>query len=244
MKTKQILAIIILFVALQSCKKTDTTPQINPHADAWGDVILKKMNMNGNIKYQLIFFADGEGIAASGNTVTGPDGSVYDLHDIPWMPGNKQTGAGNPSGTKPPAGVYTFRLKFQDGSTAETKDTLETTELDVPAITNLTYDQNTQTIHVEWTPVPNPDLYCVKITELDMANTKPFFKKGKLPVNANALDIRIDGGNGWLRPTSELQSGTDYYVVVAAKKVEQGKPVEGNSKNFQTSSCTKRTFTY
>ncbi len=242
---KNILILIALTLTLNSCKKDDDEdiPQ-NNHEDAWGDVILKKMDMMGNIKYLPVFFADGIDIAESGSSVTGPDGTNYDLHDIPWMQGNKQTGGGSPSDVKPQAGTYTFHLKFTDGTTVDVTDELEQTEIDIPMITAFNYDQASQTIHIEWTPVANADLYCVKITELDMANTKPFFKLPQLPTNSNTLDINIDGSNGWMRPTSELQSGTEYYIVVAAKKVEQGKPVSGMSSDFQTSSCNKRKFTY
>jgi hypothetical protein len=246
MKTIKSITLLILFANLfifTSCEKDDETP-VNTHDDAKGDVILKKMNMMGNIKYLPVFFADGADIAETGSTVQGPDGTSYDLHDIPWMNGNKQTGGGSPSATKPMAGTYTFKLKFTDGYEKTVTDELETTEIDVPMITAFNYDELNQTIHLEWTPVANPDLYCVKITELDMANTKPLFKKAQLPTNSNTLDINFDGSNGWMRPVSDFQTGTDYYIVIAAKKVEAGTTVSGASTDFQTSACNKRTFTY
>ncbi len=246
MKTlKTILALLIIssLFTLTSCKDDDEKI-INTHDDAKGDVILKKISMMGNIKYLPVFFADGADIAETGSSVTGPDETVYDLHDITWMPGNKQTGGGAVSSTKPMAGTYTFKLIFIDGYEKTVTDELETTEIDIPMITVFNYDDVNQTIHLEWTPVANPDLYCVKITELDMANTKPLFKKAQLPTNSNSLDINFDGGTGWMRPVSDFQAGTEYYIVVAAKKVENGAQVSGASSDFQTSSCNKRKFIY
>jgi hypothetical protein len=49
----------------------------------------------------------------------------------------------------------------------------------------------------------------------------------KLPANATSYTINIDGGTGWLRPISQLTAGTGYWITVAAKKVEAGKPVDG-----------------
>jgi len=246
MKTlKTILSLLIIssLFTLSSCKDDDEEI-INTHDDAKGDVILKKMSMMGNIKYLPVFFADGADIAESGSSVIGPDGIVYDLHDIPWMPGNKQTGGGSPANTKPMSGTYTFKLKFADGYVKTVTDELENTEIDVPVITAFNFDSTNQTIHIEWTPVTNPDLYCVKITELDMANTKPLFKKAQLSTTMSSLDINFDGGNGWMRPVSDFQTGTEYYIVVAAKKVENGAQVSGASSDFQTSACNKRKFTY
>jgi len=246
MKTlKTILSLIIIssLFTLTACSDDDEEI-INTHDDAKGDVLLKKMDMMGSIKYLPVFFADGADIAETGTSVTGPDGTVYNLNDIPWMDGNKQTGGGSPSATKPMDGTYTFKIKFTDGYVKTVTDELETTEIDLPMITAFDYDDVNQTIHLEWTPVANPDLYCVKITELDMANTKPLFKKAQLPTNSNSLDIEFDGATGWMRPVSDFQAGTDYYIVVAAKKVENGATVSGASSDFQTSSCNKRTFTY
>ncbi len=243
MKKINILLILAIIFSLSSCKKKEVEI-VNTHDDAKGDVILKKMPMNGSIKYLPVFFADGADISATGNSVKGPDGTVYDLHDIPWMPGNKQTGNGVPADTKPQAGTYTFTLKFEDGYTKTLTDELESTEIDIPTITAFTYDKVNQSIHIEWNASANADLYCVKITELDMANTKPFFKKAQISTNMTSLDINIDGSNGWMRPVSEFVDGTEYFIVVAAKKIEQGKPVAGDSTDFQTSACNKRTFVY
>jgi len=242
MKNISILLVLTAIFTMSSCEKKEEI--VNTHDDAKGDIILKKISMMGNIKYLPVFFGDGADISATGSTVEGPDGTVYDLHDIPWLAGNKQTGNGAPANVKPQAGTYTFSLKFEDGYTKTITDELESTEIDLPTITTLTYDKVNQTIHIEWNASANADLYCVKITELDIPNTKPFFKKAQISTSSTSLDINIDGSNGWMRPVSEFVDGTEYYVTVAAKKVEQGKPVAGDSSDFQTSACNKQKIVY
>ncbi len=230
------------FVLLNtSCNKEEVEP-VNTHEDAYGDVLLKKMNMMGQDKYVPVFFAGGEDIVGGESTVTAPDGTVYPLNEF-WAGPGILTANGQVNNTFDFAGEYRFKLKFADGYLKEVTDILENTELDVPQI-SVNYDQAAQTIEVSWTDVPGADLYCLKITELDMANTKPLFKKAQLPTNITSYTIHIDGGDGWMRPVSDLQTGTEYWVVIAAKKVEQGKPVSGMSHDFQTSSCNKTKIVY
>ncbi len=239
---KQILLLFSILLTLNACDKDDTELPQNTHEDAYGDVILKKMYMMGEYKYALVAFAGGNEIDENGSKVVGPDGTELDLHEF-WAGPGKLTGV-LPTGLTPPQpGTYTFTLKFKDGYTKTLIDVLEATEIDVPVIT-VNYDKAAKTIEVSWTEVPNADLYCVKLTDLDMANYKPYFKMAQLPTSQTSLTIYIDGSNGWLRPVSELQEGTQYWVAVAAKKVEQGKPVSGTSTDFQTSSCQKTKITY
>jgi hypothetical protein len=47
-----------------------------------------------------------------------------------------------------------------------------------------------------------------------------------------------------LRPVSQLKIGIQYYITVAAKKVEAGKIVDGASKDFALSACSKVMVTY
>jgi hypothetical protein len=232
-----ILAVAVLFV---SCKKEETP--VNMHEDAYGDVLLKKMLMTGQVKYLPVFFAGGEEIVGTESTVTAPDGNVYPLNEF-WAGPGILTGKGEMKDVFDFAGTYTFRLKFSDGYIKEVTDVLENVEIDVPQIT-VNYDQAAQTIQVDWSAVPGADLYCIKLTEMDMAGTKPLFKIPQLPTTTTSYTIHIDGGQGWMRPVSDLQPGTEYWVVVAAKKVEQGTEVSGASRDFQTSSCNKVKITY
>ena len=202
------------------------------------------MMMMGNAKYVPIFFAGAEGIVADGSSVKAPDGTVYDLHEF-WAGPGLLTGNGNVGNTIPQAGTYTFTLKFSDGYVKTVTDVLEGEDTTVPQITvNYNANANPQTIDVSWTPSPEADFYCIKMTDLDMANNKPFFKKPMIAKSQTSFTITLDGSNGWMRPVSELQNGTDYYVVVSAKKVESGTQVTGMSKNFEVNGCNKTTITY
>ncbi len=234
-----LLLILTGVISLTGCKKND--PIVNTHDDAYGDVILKKMSMMGNVKYLPVFFAGGEGIVGDESTVTAPDGTVYTLKEF-WAGPGILTGKGEMKNVFDFAGTYTFKLKFDDGYVKEVTDVLENVEIGIPFIQS--FSRDTGEITVSWAAVPGADLYCVKLTELDIAGTKPLFKMAQLPTDRTSYTIHLDGGQGWLRPVSDLQSGTEYYIVVAAKKVEEGKEVSGKSHDFQTSSCNKIKFTY
>jgi hypothetical protein len=202
------------------------------------------MNMMGNIKYLPIFFVGGEDIVAEGSSVKAPDGTLYDLHSF-WAGAGKLTGSGTPGAEMPPAGAYTFTLKFSDGYEKTLTDILAGEESTIPQI-SVTYNPDTdpQTIEVSWTESPEADFYCVKITEMDMANTKPLYKVPMINKTQSSHTIVLDGSNGWMRPVSDFQEGTDYYVVVSAKKVEEGTEITGMSKDFEINACSKTTITY
>jgi len=240
-----LLSIITLFAfAFTSCSEDDDDTPVNTHDDAYVDVLTKKMNMMGNDKYLPIFFAGGEDIIEDGSSVTGPNGMQYDLHSF-WAGAGKLTGAGMPGAEMPPAGTYTFTLKFNDGYVKTLTDELEGQNSTVPQITvSYNQDADPQTIEVSWTESPEADFYCIKITEMDMANTKPLYKVPMVSKTQTSHTIVLDGSNGWMRPVSDFQEGTDYYVVVSAKKVEEGTEITGMSQNFEINACNKTTITY
>ena len=245
---KTINKILYLFIltslfSLTACSTDDDEPA-NTHDDAYGDVITKKMMMMGNAKYVPVFFAGAEDIVEDGSSVKAPDGTVYDLHEF-WAGPGMLTAGGTVGNTPPPAGAYTFTLKFSDGYTKTITDVLEGADTTVPQITvNYNANTNPQTIDVSWTASPEADFYCIKMTDLDMAHNKPYFKVPMIDKSKTSFTIKLDGSNGWIRPVSELQNGTDYYIVISAKKVETGTPVTGMSKNFEINGCSKTKITY
>ena len=247
MKTIKFLTVLLLFIGLftfTSCDEDDTTPPENTHDDAYGDVILKKVNTPNGIRYKEVFFAGGIDINATGCTVTTPDGTSYDLAEFWAGPGKVNSMAGVMTAVIPAAGDYTFTLSFSDGYEKTITDTLEDTEIDLPMPFTVEYTSGGDTITLSWEAVDNADLYCVKVTELDMAGTKPLFKLAQLPTTETSVTINIDGGTGWMRPTTDLVTGVNYWVAVAAKKVEAGAEVDGASADFQTSSTLQTQITY
>ncbi len=238
------LFILTSIISLTACSDDDDKI-VNTHDDAYGDVITKKIKIpTGDIRYLPVFFAGAEGIVADGSSVKGPDGTVYDLHEF-WAGPGKLTAVGDKTPNMPPAGTYTFTLKFTDGYEKTVTDQLEGADTTVPQI-DVTYNQNTnpQTIEISWTDVPEADFYCVKMTDLDMANNKPYFKKPMIDKSEHSFIISLDGSYGWMRPVTELQSGIEYFIVVSAKKVETGTPVSGASKDFEVNGCSKKKITY
>ncbi len=257
MKTiNKFLALTLLLITLTftvSCSDDDNTAPQNTHDDAYGDVLAKRMVMMGEVKYKLIFFAGGIDIVPNESKVTlpynvtladGTETNEFTLEEF-WAGAGTLRYMGAPMMmTAPTAGEFTFTLKFTDGYVKTVTDTLEDTMVDVNPGVNIEYTPGDTSMTVSWNEVPNADLYCVKITDLDILAEKPLFKIGKIETTQTSLTINFDGGNGWMRPMSDLVSGTNYWLSVAAKKVEAGKPISGMSKDFQLSACSKQQFTY
>jgi len=247
------LTLIIFSLTLTSCNDDDNTPPQNTHDDAYGDVLVKRMEMMGNTKYKLIFFAGGIDVVAAESKVILPynitlaDGSEtneFTLEEF-WAGANSLRNMSAPMMMmKPAAGAFTFSLKFTEGYVKTITDTLEDTMVENNPGVTITYAPGDTSMTVSWNEVPNADLYCVKITDLDILAKKPLFKVGKIETTQTSLTINFDGGNGWMRPMSDLVSGTNFWVSVAAKKVESGTVISGASKDFQLSTCSKTQFTY
>ncbi len=251
MKTIKFLTVLLLFTGVftfTSCAEDDPAPIVNTHDDAYVDVLLKKVMTPNGIRYKEVFFAGGLNIEATGSKVVTPDGTAYDLVAF-WAGAGKLNSMAGAMAMTAYSGDYTFTLKFSDGYEKTMTDTLEEVEIDLALPFTVDYTPGDTSMLVSWTAVANADLLCVKITEIDPAtgkplDAKPYFKKGQLPADATSLTINIDGAEGWMRPTSELESGTNYFVSVAAKKVEAGAEISGGSQDFQTSSCVKTQITY
>jgi len=252
MKTTKFLTLVVLVMSLFltiSCTDDDNEIPENTHDDAYGDVLLKKVMTPDGIRYKEVFFAGAIDIIEAGSKVTTPDGTEYSLVDFWAGAGKVNSMAGVMMATKPAVGEYTFTLAFSDGYVKTVTDTLEDTEIDLPMPLTVDYTSGDNSITVSWNAVDNADLLCVKITEIDPAtgtplDAKPYFKKAQLPANATSLVINIDGGEGWMRSIDELEVGTEYFVSVAAKTVEDGAAISGASQDFQTSSCIKTKITF
>ena len=251
MKTIKFLTALLLFTAVftfTSCDEDDPAPIVNTHEDAYVDVLLKKVMTPDGIRYKEVFFAGGIDIDATGSKVVTPDGTAYDLVEF-WAGAGKLNSMAGAMAMAAYSGDYTFTLMFSDGYEKTMIDTLEDVEIDLALPFTVDYTPGDTSMTVNWTVVANADLLCVKITEIDPAtgmplDAAPYFKKPQLPADATSLTINIDGAEGWMRPTSQLVSGTQYFVSVAAKKVEAGAEIKGDSPDFQTSSCIKTMITY
>jgi hypothetical protein len=247
------LTIIIFSLTLTSCSSDDDTPPQNTHDDAYGDVLVKRMEMMGNVSYKLIFFAGGVDVVAAESKVTlpynvtladGTETNEFALEEFWAGSGSLRNMAAPMMMMKPAAGEFTFTLTFSDGYVKTITDTLEDTMVtNNPGVT-IDYVPGDTYMIVTWNEVPNADFYCVKITDLDILAAKPLFKNGMIETTNTSLTINFDGGNGWMRPMEDLVSGTNYWVSVAAKKVESGAEFSGASKDFQLSACSKVQITY
>ena len=243
MKKLNIIFLATLIIGLfftSGCGDENTLP-VDTHEDAYVDAIVKKVNANGNTKYKMMFFAGGVEIAEEGSTVITPEGKTFELKQF-WAGSGKVTNGDDPlSPDKPSPGEYSFKLKFDDGYEKELKDVI--TDVEVGLVKNLvvTHEEGSDDISATWTGGENADLICLKLTELDIANTKPLFKIAGMPKDKKAylFDIGTNAAPGWMRSPSELVRGTQYWLVVSAKKVEEGAKISGASQDFEQNSCVK-----
>ncbi len=248
MKKLNIFLLVSLLTALFSfngCDEDDPVPA-DTHDDAYADVIVKKMNVAGVPKYKLMFFAGGADIQEEGSGVTFPDGNTFPLFSF-WAGEGKLTYAGAPmANTRPGAGEYKFTLKFKDGYVKTVTDALEDVDVGLSTGLNVVHTEGSDEVTLSWNPIEGVDFYCVKLTELDMATTMPLFKKAMAPTTDTTLTFNTTTSAmpGWMRSPSELQAGTQYWVVVSGKRVENGKPVTGAGQDFQINSCSKQKITW
>lgn len=238
LKISVILALASFLFIAQSCKEDDENeiPE-NTHEDAYADIIVKKTGMG----YMAMFFAGGIDIETQGSTVTTPDGSEYELTEY-WAGAGKVRNDDYPVQDEYlPTGDYTFNLKFTDGYEKEIIDKVAGNDLDLLTGLTVTHEEGSDEISVSWNEVSGCDLYCIKLTELNMAETMPLFKTAMMPTSqfSYTFDTSTSSAPGWMRNPDELERGTEYWLVVAAKKVEEGAEVSGSSQDFDINSVAK-----
>jgi len=237
--------LILGLFLIVGCETEDPIP-VDTHEDAYVDVIVKKVNVNGNAKYKLMFFAGGVEIATEGSKVTTPDGRTFELKQF-WAGPGKVTNGDDPlTGDVPLIGEYVFELKFDDGYIKEMKDVVSDIHLGLVTDLVVTHEEGGDNISATWAGGENTDIVCLKMTELDIAYTMPMFKIAGMPKDKTSysFDISTNAGPGWMRNPSELVRGTQYWLVVSAKKVEAGTEVTGASQNFEQNSCVKVKVTW
>jgi hypothetical protein len=223
--------IIGIGITMSSCKKDDpTSPEPNPHTDAFGDVFVKKVNTPNGVKYGLVFYAGGQGLTSC--KAKSPDGTEYTLSEY-WK------GAGNMrfhpapnqmQASMPQAGDYTFTMTFDDGETKTITDALTADE--IPAITgvNVTHTAGTEEVTANWNEVTGADNYMVKLTDKYKNKNKPIFVNKTL-TSADVtytFDKSTTATPGWMQ-TGKPVAGDTCYVMVVAVKYEDG--VSGSEKD-------------
>ena len=248
MKILNVIIAAILFTILLSlvgCNDDNPLPP-DTHNDAYADVIVKKMNVMGNAKYKLMFFAGGADIQEEGSSVTLLDGTIFPLVAF-WAGDGVLDYADAPvADVRQGAGEYEFTLKFKDGYVKTLKDTLEDIDVGLSTGLNVSHIGGSDEVTISWNPIEGVDFYCIKLTELNMATTKPLFKKAMIPVTDTTYSFNktTSAMPGWMRPPSDLQAGTQYWVVISGKRVENGKQITGASHDFQINSCSKKKITW
>lgn len=226
-------AIFLSAMFVSSCgEKEDDPKPAETHKDAYGDVFVKKVkNPKGKDMYGLVFYAGGKGLKSC--TVKSPDGEDFTLKEFWKGAGNmrKHPEQSEMKGQIPKMGNYTFNLTFDDGSTQEIKDELESTE--IPALSKTTVNYADGKVDVSWSAVEGVDGYMVKLTDKNKNENQPFFVNKILkPTETNfSFDKDTKSQPGWMQ--SVPQKGETCYLIVVGIKYEKDFANETKDQNKQ-----------
>ena len=149
-----------ILMGLIGCKKTTTVDV------AVTDVFIQSTK-NPNDTTQTVYAAVNSIFSyspMSSVTVVAPDNSTMQLTNYANL-GNSFYNDPVYSATLPPVGVYNYTVKFVDGQTITSTNTLLTTTLPPPVITSLGKSLAADSINVTWKAVPNAQAYQMKVTK-------------------------------------------------------------------------------
>lgn len=206
-------------VTFISCSDDDDETTPNQHNDAFADVFMKKVNTPNGVKYGVVLYSGGEGLTST--TVTGPNGTIFDLEEYWKGTGNmrKHPTMQQMTSTMPQEGDYVFTLTFDDGETKDITDTLSDVEINTITGVNVTYDSTTETITASWNPIDNIDGYMIKLTDEQKNENKPIFVN-QMPNTMTSYTFNrstSDASPGWMRQGVPVTGDTNYIMVVGVK---------------------------
>lgn len=184
MKTSKQLLILIFLLAIgnaifTSCDKKEVV------FDAVGDIYVVKRILNNEIVYAPTYYLYGNK-SMSSVTVTPPEGET-DAFSLEAYQNNTYTfykgiDENDFSLTKPTVGNYTFDVIDAEGTVFQSSDLFGNNEIDLPVITEVTYDVNNSYFYLSWDLVTNADAYNIKLFDSD----------GELVYNSVALTSTSD----------------------------------------------------
>lgn len=219
MKTKNLNRKLILILALpfffMACNEESEDVAFELKADAY---VVKKM-IDEEVKFGVAFFAYGNKAIASA-TVIPPTGAADDSFELQATESSvytyyKEPTAGDYSPTFPVEGQYMFDVESEDGETLLETDLLENGLLEIPEITDATYQSGAETMIVEWEAPENADGHVIKLLNEE---GKVIFLSYSLIATANEYNINQGSGN-W---NGTAYTGENYTLQVQAFTYESG----------------------
>jgi hypothetical protein len=219
MKTKilrrSILLILVLPFFISACNEESEDVAFELQADAY----VVKRKIDGETRFGTAFFAYGNKAIARA-TVDPPTGAADDSFELEATESSvytfyKEPAAGDYSPTFPVQGQYLFDVESEDGETLLETDLLENGTLEIPVITETSYQANTESVTVKWETPENADGHVVKLLNDE---GEVVFLSYTLIASADEYAVNQGSGN-W---DGTAYTGENYTLQVQAFTYEQG----------------------
>lgn len=213
MRKKKIVFVLFASLFLVSCFNNDNDTNLEVNTDVY---MLKKI-VGDQPVYGVSFYAYGNQIMKSG-TVT-QVGGLGDQINLGLNPHSIFTLSKDPNENDyklylPAASEYLFKVTAESGSTVESKDFLNATDIGIPTIVKTEVGVNQKFVDVSWTAVSGADGYMIKIAD---ANGNYIFSSEGLEPGINTYTINLLTGN-WVSP---VEVGSAYSIQVHAFAYEE-----------------------
>ena len=137
----------------------------------------------------------------------------------------------------PTQGNYVFDVESREGEVLQQSDMLEGEQLEIPEITEVTYQSNIETMTVKWDPEVVADGFVVKLLD---QNKKVVFVSYTLIASAEEYDINQISGN-W---DGTAYLGEDYTIQVQAFTVESTATEDNGLYNINEVAIAEKAVTW
>ena len=233
---RNILLILALPFIFFSCNDEEEEKALELDVDAY----IVKRKVDDETKYANAYFAYGtKGIESA--TVTPPAGAGGSV-ELAASASSISVFFREPvmedfTPMSPAQGNYVFDVESREGEVLQQSDMLEGEKLEIPEITEVTYQSNIETMTVEWGSETNADGFVVKL--LDQNNNVVFISY-TLIASAEEYDINQISGN-W---DGIAYLGEDYTLQVQAFAVESTATEDNGLYNINEVAIAERTVTW
>jgi len=216
-----------------SCNKDSETTY-----DAAADVFVKKILVDGVVKYAPMYYVYGSAAIGSA-TVTTPDGdkiTLYQSESYSTIFLNSIS-TEDYSEEMPATGTYSFDVVFNSTTSYSTSDYFYDDELDIPAISECKWDDTDDVISVSWNAVDDVYAYNVNIYN---ASGNTIYSSAAYSSSITALTINSESSSWYSTPSA----GDVLTVEVNAYSYESDASETYWSYNLQCISASRAKVTW
>ncbi len=167
MEKKAMVTVLSLSLILGACEKNGTEGTEEP--EFYADVYVLKKKTGGEIKYAPAFFVYSINDPVDSVTVT-PPGGAGEPFQLAASSGSFNTFLKEPSigdflNMPPSEGDYLFNIFFGGNGNEQKTDSLANGNLGIPEIKSYFYQQQDQSMNIQWNAAPGADGYIVKLLD-------------------------------------------------------------------------------